>query len=310
MPATGTVTSLARLSRTRGLWLGMAIAVTCAGLWFFFSSLWDLWTRDGLRSIGMLIPPTSLVLCLRAWRGQEWKGGSWWGLGLMALSIGVALISPRLGTGVGYVAAYRYVFNFLPVGPLLWAYASGAVILLGGATAWRKAAFPLALLLFVNPVPQFFVEFMDLPLQHFGASVAWAFAGWVGIPVIGEPTELWLYFAPGYGMFIAPECNGLRSAVTLGYVTLVAGYLFRLSWPSHALYVTGGVLFAFVLNAARLCVLVLLNRLALGVPFLYRALEREAEWIDYMLYIPMFLVGALFLLGIPRLLARRREQAP
>jgi exosortase J len=250
----------------------------------------------------MLMAPTSLILSMRAWRGHRWQAGGWWGLALVGVCAVVAEVV-QFGT-FGYRSAVGAIY-FLPIGLLLWGYASGVVILFGGADAWRKVAFPLALLLFVNPVPSFFTNVVDLPLQHVGARAAWIFAHWVGIPVNGKGGDLWLYFAPGYGMFIAPACNGLRSAVTMGYLALVAGYLYGLSRPWHAAYVVGAVLLAFVLNSLRLCLLVLLNRLALAVPFLYQALEHEASWIDYMLYIPIFLVASIFLLGLPRLLSSR-----
>jgi len=36
-------------------------------------------------------------------------------------------------------------------------------------------------------------------------------------------------FAPDFGMFIAPGCDGIRGAITLGYLALVLGYLKRVS---------------------------------------------------------------------------------
>jgi exosortase J len=188
----------------------------------------------------------------------------------------------------------------LPLGLLLWGYVSGMVVLLGGGEAWRRAALPLALILFVNPVPGFFQFFIDLPLQHAGARAAWIFASWLGTPVSGKPGDLWLYFAPGFGMFVAPACNGLRSAVTMGYLALVVGHLSRLSRPRLITYVTAALLLAFVLNAVRLCILVLLNRVALTVPFLYKAIEQEQSWIDYVMYIPLFFVAAWVLFRFAR----------
>lgn len=290
-------------------WAWIAAGVSIAGLWCFsfqLRELWHLWTTDGLRSIGILIPPTSLILSLRAWRGYRWQGGSWWGLVLVTACATVAtILSGSDGMpAFGYASAFGLI-SLLPTGLLLWGYVSGVVILFGGGGAWRRAAFPLALLLFVNPVPGFFTSLVDLPLQHAGAEVARTFAAWVGITVSGKGGDLWLYFAPGYGMFVASACNGLRSAVTMGYLALVAGYLYGLSKPWHLLYATGAVLLAFVLNSMRLCCLVLLNRLALGVPFLYGALEHEASWIDYTLYVPIFFVAAFFLLGLPRMVGPR-----
>lgn len=86
----------------------------------FLSALWSLWTTDGLRSVGILIPPTSLLLCLRARRGIEWKrcSGTWWGLALVA----IAVIGARLEAY--FMVAPAIKVNFLPGGLLLWAYGS------------------------------------------------------------------------------------------------------------------------------------------------------------------------------------------
>jgi exosortase J len=294
------------LSNAAWLWIGIGVSIV--GLWCFsfqLRNLWHIWTTDGLRSIGILILPTSLILSFRAWHGHQWEGGSWCGLTLAIVCAAVAALPlSSVGLLLGY-ASRSGVVNFFPTGLWLWGYVSGVVILLGGVRAWRKAALPLALLLFVNPVPSAFTNLVDLPLQHLGALAARNFAGWVGISVSGKGEDLWLYFAPGYGMFIASACNGLRSAVTMGYLAVVVGYLYGLPKLWHVAYAIGAVLLAFVLNSARLCCLVLLNRLALGIPFLYQALEHEATWIDYLMYVPIFFVVVFFLLRVPRLVAPR-----
>nr|WP_296382676.1 exosortase J [Reyranella sp.] len=295
-------TSPVRPRKESDVWQWSAFAACCGGAACFsfqLAGLWHMWTTDGLRSIGILSIPISLVLSWRVLRRCPWGNGSWWGLALMALSMALGLGLSRISGRVGYVAQNVGLINFVPSGLLLFLYASGAVVFLWGVAAWRRAAFPIALLLLVNPLP-LVNTMVDLPLQQLGARVAWAFARLLGVPINGDPEDLWLYFAPGFGMFIAPACNGLRSAVTLGCVALVAGYLYRLTIAAHALYIIGNVLFAFVLNGVRLCVLVVLNAVSLHVPFLYRALEREAEWIDYILYIPMFFVAGLFMFGIAR----------
>jgi hypothetical protein len=52
------------------LWCGIAVltATGCLGIYGEVFSLWKTWTSDPLRSIGMLIPPASILLTLRVWR--------------------------------------------------------------------------------------------------------------------------------------------------------------------------------------------------------------------------------------------------
>jgi exosortase J len=277
-------------------WLALAsiTIAAVAGMWWAMDQqlgvLWMEWTTDPLRSIGILVPPTSLLLCLRAWRGRRWRtaDGSWWGLGLVALSFLITRvqIAMLLPSG-GMIAVFP--------GLLIWMFVSGVVVLFGGIAAWRLAALPLALLLFVNPVPNFFANAIDLPLQHVAARVTRDLAAALGMTLTG--TRLQLMFAPSLGMFIAPGCNGLRGAVAMGYLALVVGYLYQLRPALHALYVTSAVLLAYVFNLVRLCSLVVCYWLALRVP----QLAGHMTAADYAVGASLFFMAGLFLFQVPRL---------
>jgi exosortase J len=281
----------------RGLLTLVGIAAL-GGLWCFrlqLAVLYHLWTTDALRSIGMLIPPLSAVLALRAWRRHDWAaGGSWWGLAPTAAALAVALLQAGLQPDF-FVNTPRgmLVFNPIPVGLQLCAYFSGAALLLGGASAWRKAWFPLLLLLFVQPLPTWFTLAADLPLQALAARCARHFADLLDVPV--SDGTLKMMFAPALGMFIAPGCDGLRGATTMGYMALVVGYLHRLPWRRWALYVTGAVALAYAFNLLRLCCVVIYYWCALRLP----AIGAYGTQIDYAIGGVLFTLAALFVFGIP-----------
>jgi exosortase J len=246
--------------------------------------LWRIWTADALRSIGMYFPIVSVVLILRIWRGLDWETrGSWWGL----LPLYYAVIMAREGGNALQAVAFtpRIAVTLLPLGLTVFAYASGVVLLLGGARVWCAALFPIALLLFVNPVPKAF-ELVDLPLQFVSAHAAQSFA--LAIGVHPDVNQLRLMFAPGFGMFIAPGCDGIRGAVTLGYLALILGYLYRFSMRARTLGVIGAVALAYVFNLIRLCFLVLFYRLALSFP----GLQPRGEGADYLIGGLLFLSAA------------------
>ncbi len=265
----------------------LALGVTLLGMLAFADPLIELaglWMNDGLRSIGILVLPVSAWLAFRAWRWSDWQsGGSWWGVILLA----AALAAARFDTTM--FPAWRLdgggIVNFLPVGFRLLLYVVGAVIFFGGTAPLRRALFPLLLILLINPCPRFMDSLLDQPLQNAGARVARGFAELLGVPLDGD--LLHLMFTPANGVFIAPGCDGLRGAVTLGFATLVAGHLYRLRPWVHVGYVLAAVLTAYLLNFVRLCVVVAYTGLAAHV---------SPSWFGHGEAFDYFEGGILFLL--------------
>ncbi len=289
------------LSRPGGLpallpWL----IVGFAGLMLTAASLlWPIWTGDALRSIGIYFPVVSVALILRAWRRLDWEAsGTWWGL----LPLYYAVVMTREGGSALQVVAFgqRIGFSLLPLGLTVFAFGSGIVLLLGGTRVWRAALFPLVLLLFVNPVPKAF-QLVDLPLQFFCARLAHSFA--LAIGVHPDVNELRLMFAPSFGMFIAPGCDGIRGAVTMGYLALILGYLYRFSGVARIFSVAGAVALGYVFNLIRLCALVLFYRVALSFSWL----QPHGTGADYLIGGVLFLLAAALFAGVVR---RKRRQSP
>ena len=282
------------------LWLGIALltAAGCLGIHREIAILWNVWTTDPLRSIGMLIPPTAIALTLLVWRQQGWEmRGTWWGLPVIGLAFVLSLLREKMQLlGVAGLVS----ISFLPISLPVYVYGSGVVLLFAGTRVWRKAWFPVGLLLLSQPVPVLSNGLIDIPLQHLSARVARGFATMIGF----APTtpQLRLMFAPDFGMFIAPGCDGIRGAVTMGYVALVLGYLKRVSVARWAAYVSGAVLLGYMFNFLRLCVLVLYYKVALGHP----ALEGVAKQADYAIGSSLFLIAVLLFLWLVR---RRGEHA-
>ncbi len=162
--------------------------------------------------------------------------------------------------------------------------------------------FPLILLWFVNPIPHVFNVFVDLPLQRASAHVARAFA--IGLGQKLSPDQLRLMFTPDFGMFIAPGCNGIRGAVTMGFIALIAGYVYRFRWYAHVAVVTGAVLLGYVFNFARLCILVLYYIVALRIHWL----RNKAEMGDYIIGACLFLLGTFLLFYVVRRLSESPGQ--
>jgi exosortase J len=257
-------------------------------IWSSLLYLWAMWSTDALKSIGMVVPAVSFVLVLRAWRSLGWElDGTWWGFALLVAT--AVLVRIREQAVMLLVLSPQWTLTFPPHSLVMFAYGAGLVLLFGGRRLFRAALFPLLFLFLVNPVPHVFNVFVDLPLQRASAHVARAFAMALGQPL--SPDKLRLMFTPEFGMFIAPGCNGIRGAVTMGMIALVAGYLYRFRWRALALVVLGAVVLGYVFNFVRLCVLVLFYLVALHVP----SLQDRAENADYLIGAGLFFV-AVFLL--------------
>ena len=284
-------------SKVRGVtaWPGLAVAgvvfLSILGLstiWSTAQLLYGLWITDPLKSIGMVVPLVSLLLILRVWRSLDWEmNGTWWGFVLLAVTM--ALVRLREQTVMTLVFSPQWSIFFPPHSAVAFAYGAGIVLLFGGKRLFRAALFPLILLFFVNPIPHIFNVFVDLPLQRASAHVARAFAMALGQPL--SPDKLRLMFTPEFGMFIAPGCNGIRGAVTMGFIALIAGYLYRFRWRAHALVVLGAILLGYAFNFVRLCVLVLFYLVALHFPWL----QDRAENADYLIGAALFFLAVYLL---------------
>jgi exosortase J len=292
---------------TDGLWVvpGVAVAVLLgvAGLFAISSTcnaLWDMWMNDPLKSIGGLIPIASLVLILRVWRSLRWETeGTWWGLAILAATI--AVVHVRDQAVIEMVLSPSWSIVLPPHSLVAVMYSAGVVLLFGGVRLLRAAWFPVALMWFVIPVPHFFNRFIDLPLQHASAVIARSFAHAVGQPL--TPDQLSLMFTPKFGMFIAPGCNGIRGAVTMGFIALIAGYLYRLRLRHWLLLTVGAVLLGYAFNFVRLCGLVVYYVIALRHPWL----QDHAAMGDYIMGACLFFGATVLLFTILLRWSPRRD---
>jgi exosortase J len=245
---------------------------------------------DPLDDRSPAIPLVSIALTFRMWRQHGWElRGTWWGLLVIAFSFLLSLLRQNFAL---LAVAGMTRLSFIPTSLPVYVYGSGVVLLFAGTRVWRRAWFPLGLLLLCQPVPILVNGLIDIPLQNVSAKVARSFATLIGF----APTtpQLRLMFSPNFGMFIAPGCDGIRGAVTMGYVALVLGYLKRASVYRWAAYVSGAVLLGYLFNFIRLCVLVVYYRIALG----HSVLEGMAKWADYGIGSCLFLVATLLFIRL------------
>jgi exosortase J len=258
----------------------LTTALSVVGVFAIFSTalyLWALWTTDPLKSIGGFIPVISLVLILRVWRSLGWEmRGTWWGLAVVAAI--VALVHVRDHAILEFILSPSWAIFLPPHSLVAFGYTAGVVLLFGGVRLFRAAVFPIALTWFVNPVPNFFTTHIELRLM----------------------------FTPDFGMFIAPGCDGIRGAITMGFIALIAGYIYKFRARVWVLMVLGAIALGYVFNLVRLCVLVLYYIVAVHVPWL----QSRAEMGDYIIGACLFFVATTLLFTVIRRWSPGHEMRP
>ena len=264
----------------------------------------DIWTHDDLKSMGMVVPLVSYLLILRAWRSLEWEtDGSWWGFAVLAVSAALMFLRDQMLLIVTVNKDWLLQLPPLPLVAVI--YAAGMVLLFGGWRLLRAAWFPVLWMWAVIPVPETFSRRVDLPLQHVSATVARAWAHLLGQPLTQD--KLRLMFTPQFGMFIAPGCNGIRGAVTLGLAAVVVSYLYRFRWYVYAPVVVGAVLLGYIFNFLRLCLLVVYYTIALPHPWM----QHHGLIADYIIGGCLFVCAlAIFFTAAERLRNGPRDMLP
>ena len=100
----------------------------------------------------------------------------------------------------------------------------GAVLFLGGTRTLKILAFPLFLLVFMFPIPAIIYARITLPLQLFASSVAETVLNFIGTPVLRDGNVLEL--ANGQRLSVVEACSGIRSLLSLSFLSLIYAYFF------------------------------------------------------------------------------------
>src|SRR5262249_14126781 len=100
----------------------------------------------------------------------------------------------------------------------------GMIIAFGGFSTLRKLAFPLFLLLFMIRIPLFVYSRITLPLQQLASELAAGGLSLLGIPVMREGNILEL---ASQKLDVVEACSGIRSLISLSFLSLVYGCFFE-----------------------------------------------------------------------------------
>jgi exosortase len=204
---------------------------------------------------------------------------NWWGLAIMlwgAFQLYVATLGAEL-----FLARTSLVISII-----------GAVLLLGGTQYLKVFGFPLFLLFFMLPIPAIIYNQLTFPLQLIASSAAERGISLLQIPVLREGNVLELSSTK---LNVVEACSGIRSLLTLTFLSLVYGYFFeKRTWVRVVLFFST-IPIAIVANAGRVTLTGVVSQFN---PDLAEGFFHEAQgWV-------IFMVALVILVALHQLIVR------
>ena len=189
---------------------------------------------------------------------------NWWGLAVVMIGA-VQLIVGTLGVEL-FLSRTSFVIVLI-----------GAVWLLGGNLILKKLAFPLFLLFFMVPIDAVIYNQITFPLQLLASRLADGALTLMAVPVLREGNILEL---PNQRLSVVEACSGIRSLLSLTFLSLVYGYFFeRKTWIRVVLFLST-VPIAIVANSSRVTITGVLTQVK---PDAAEGFFHEAEgWVIFM----------------------------
>lgn len=242
-----------RTSNDATRWLGFGLYIAALGVLHFpaIRELIRMSRQSELHSHVPLIALVSIYFLLVERRQILTKAEYAPAIGLPVALVGIALCAVN-----GLVAWSAGGIDRLPTAMLaFWLSVVGGFVVFFGTQACRAAAFPLAFLAFMIPLPAAWVARIVAFLCAGSGAFTQLFFQTVGVTFLREDT---VFHLGQISIEIAPECSGIRSSLALLITTTLAARMFLHRWWSRGLLLLAVVPLAMVKNAIRIVTLALL----------------------------------------------------
>lgn len=223
-------------------WIATLLALVGA-LTFLYANLmtysFGQWLKPDY-SHGFLVPLFSAYLAYhwREWAPTRIKWPHPWGLAFFAAGAALFVVSGKLNIGKEWLQGLSLVINL-----------SGAALLLGGWSALRWLAVPIAFLLFMFPLPYKIEHALGWYLQK-TAAVASEFV----LQTIGYPTyrEGVILYVKDHVLEVEKACSGLSMLLTFAALSTGMALLVKRPWVDRALILASAVPVAVLANVIRI----------------------------------------------------------
>ena len=269
-------------------WFGLLIMACYAPV---LRTLVKQWASDPDMGHGFFVP---VIAGYIIWRKRDEllavkPQPNWWGLVVVIVG-GVQLIIGTLGVEL-FLARTSFVIVLI-----------GAVWLLGGDLMLKKITFPLFLLFFMVPIDAVIYNQITFPLQLLASRLADGALTMMSVPVLREGNILEL---PNQRLSVVEACSGIRSLLSLTFLSLVYGYFFeKKTWIRVVLFFST-VPIAIVANSSRVTITGILTQVK---PEAAEGFFHEAEgWVIFMVALGILILWhQLIARGSNYLEARRK----
>jgi len=262
----------------------IAAAVGVLSLWLFWDGLWLMgawWLNNPEYSHCILIPPVAAFLI---WQQKDRLEripfeGSWWGVALVLLGGGL-LVLGQLAT-IYTLVQYAYLVTLY-----------GLVLSFIGARAFRLLAVPLLILVFMIPLPQFFLYNLSAKLQLLSSELGVWFMRLFGVSVYVEGNVIDL---GGYRLQVAEACDGLRYLFPLMTLGFLMAYFYKGAMWKRVLLFLSSIPITIVMNSWRIGTIGLMVE-HWGIGMAEGFLHEFQGWMVFMLSAALML-GEIVLLN-------------
>jgi exosortase len=252
-------------------WFGALLFVCYAPV---LKALVHQWDGDPDMGHGFFVP---FIAAFIVWQRREELAlikpqPNWWGI-LLVLWGGVQLVLATLGAEL-FTARLSFIITLV-----------GVVWTLGGNTMLKKLAFPLFLLLFMVPIPAVIYSAATFKLQILASKLADDALTLLSIPVLREGNVLEL---PNQKLSVVEACSGIRSLLSLTFLSLVYGYFFeKKTWIRVALFFST-IPIAIIANGSRVTITGIMTqvRAELAEGFFHEA----QGWVIFMVALVILIV--------------------
>jgi exosortase len=286
MTPTLKISSKAALPWQKIAWFGVLALVCYAPI---IRSLVGDWITDADMGHGFFVP---VIAGFIIWQRREELFQTeirpdWWGLvpvlwGMAQLMVGTLGVELFLSRTALIITLF------------------GMVWLLCGLEILKKVFFPLALLCFMVPIPAIIYNRITFPLQLLASKLAADSLTLLGMPVLREGNILEL---PNRTLSVVEACSGIRSLLSLTFLSLVYGYFFEKRTWLRVVLLLATIPIAIIANGARVTITGIITQFK--PEYAEGFFHESTGWVIFMTALVILLLFHQLLLRAARISAAR-----